>query len=103
MDSVQLVDVVSGQAENFGKRILLSLTRGAENSEGEKVSLRTYKSSVMQIVSEVQVLVHFFQVCFLKQNTWNFARLGIVLLIQTVLDRLSFCGGLLLLQHCLKH
>lgn len=35
MDSVQLVDVVSGQAENFGKRILLSLTRGAENSEGE--------------------------------------------------------------------
>jgi len=36
MDSVQVVDVVSGQTENFGEGIFLSLTRGAGSSEGTK-------------------------------------------------------------------
>lgn len=66
MDSVQVVAVASGWAENFGKGILLSLTRGARSSEGKKVSPRTYKSSVMQTVSEVQGFSSLFSNTFFK-------------------------------------
>ena len=48
----------------------------------------------MQIVSEVWVSVHCFQMHFLKQNTWSMARLDTVLLIQTVLYWSSSCGRL---------
>lgn len=49
-------------AKGFGKGILLSLSRGVGNSEGMKQVKGTYKSSLMQLLSEMQVLVHCFQI-----------------------------------------
>lgn len=49
-------------AKDFGKGILLSLARGVGSSEGTKQVKGTYKSSLTQLLSEMQVLVHCFQI-----------------------------------------
>lgn len=48
--------------KDFGKGILLSLSRGVGSSEGMKQVKGTYKSSLMQLLSEMQVLVHCLQI-----------------------------------------